>query len=1562
MRQRNCLQLSALLLAFTLAASGCGGFTQSAPETRRDATVTVALSSGSSKPGFRDVLSDGSLESAKLTGIALQITADGMTTINETIPLDTLKTTLLVPSGANRTFRATVSVAGQDFYGYATDVDIDPNSISTIDISLTLSGAIYTVSGTVSSLAGTGLTLQLNGSTTLPISSDGSFEFSTSYMATGQSYSVTVSQGPSSPNQTCTVSNGSGLIAASDVSDVVVNCVTTRYGTGGSVSGLTGTVVLQNNSTDNLTLTSDSAFTFATDLDDGSAYDVTVSSQPSGQTCTVGYGEGTLSGADITNVMVTCAAITYSVSGSVSGLTGTGLVLQNLGVDNLSLSADGAFTFSSAIADGSGYYVTVYSQPLGQTCSVSSGSGTVSGANVSGASVSCVDNRYSVGGTLSGLGGTVVLQNSSGDDLTLTSDGSFSFATTLADSASYSVTVSSQPSGQTCTVGYSAGAISRSDVTNVTVNCATNSYSVGGTLSGLTGTVVLQNLGGDDLALSTDGVFTFASSIAAGSRYNVTVKTQPSSRSCSVSDSVGTVGAANVTSVIVTCVNSAGAYTVGGTVLSLTGSGLVLQNSLGNDLSITSDGSFSFSAAIVDDSSYNVTVKTQPSGQGCSVSDGSGTISGANVTDVTVTCTPDRYRVGGTVSGLSGSGLVLQNSLGNDQPISGDGSFIFTTALGNGSGYSVTVKTQPSGQSCTVGSGTGTLSGADVTNVAVTCAVNIYTVGGSVSGLTGTVILQNNSGDDLTLSANGLFTFASAIADGSGYNVTVSSQPSGQSCGVSSGSGAISGANVTTVTITCASGVNSISGTLSGLTGSGLVLQNNGGDDIAVSFNGSFTFAGLIADGSNYDVTVKTQPTNQTCTVSNGSGTTSGANVTDVSITCEAGSFTVGGAVSGLSGTVILQNNSADDLTLNSDGTFTFPAALSDGSTYSVSVSSQPSGQTCTVGYSAGTVAGSDVTTVTVSCATNSYTVGGSVSGLTGTVVLQNLSGDDLAISSNGSFTFSSSVADSSSYNVTVKTQPSGQSCTVGYGSGTLSAANVTSVAVTCSANSYRVGGTVSGVTSSGLVLQNRLGDDLSILSSGSFTFATALADGSSYDVTVKSQPSGLTCSLSGGSGTLSGADVATVSVTCLSSSYSGSRFAKVYSSTGDNTAHSGTVTSDSGYIFAGHTDSTGAGSDDFLVVKLDSDGSVVWEKSYGDVRSNMVRDIVQTSDGGYLVAGSTFTGAKSYEVYLMKLDSTGGLTWSKQYGGDDSDWIYSVRQTSDSGYILAGNTDSFGGGTDTDMWVLKLDSSGNEQSHTRLGGSATDTAHSIRQTNDGGYVLTGITASYGAGTADLMVVKMDSSLAVTWAKSYGGTGNQKGQSIQQTADDGYIVAGYSDSFGSSGAMVWVLKLDSSGNVTWERALGGSSSEQAQFVRQTSDSGYIVVAYTSSFGAGSNDFWVIRLDSFGNTVWDKTFGGSGSDWPNSVHETSDGGFLISGETDSFGVSGSNMATWLLKIGDDGSLGCGYGVDTSHVELSTNATVSGQTVGTGSVTNSYASSTPTITDGTTSFTATSQCTL
>lgn len=331
------------------------------------------------------------------------------------------------------------------------------------------------------------------------------------------------------------------------------------------------------------------------------------------------------------------------------------------------------------------------------------------------------------------------------------------------------------------------------------------------------------------------------------------------------------------------------------------------------------------------------------------------------------------------------------------------------------------------------------------------------------------------------------------------------------------------------------SGYSSLGGMVTGLSGD-LVLQSNSGETITISKNGSFEFTQPIASGSTYSVTVLRNPPGQTCSVANARRVIRGVSSMTLFITCSASSatYTVGGSVSGLSGTVVLQNNLGDDLTLTNNGEFTFATVLANQAPYSVTVKTQPAGQVCSVSSGSGTVSSAAVTNVNVSCSTSTYTVGGSVSGLSGTVVLQNNSGDDLTITTDGPFTFATEVAHSAGYSVTVLTQPSGQVCTVTHGSGTISA-SVSDVSVSCVIPTYTVGGTVSGLSTGSLVLQNNGGDNLTLTSNGAFTFATGLTNSTAYSVTVLTQPTGLRCTLSNASGTISSANVTSVSVSCVS-------------------------------------------------------------------------------------------------------------------------------------------------------------------------------------------------------------------------------------------------------------------------------------------------------------------------------------------------------------------------------------------------------------------------------------------
>jgi large repetitive protein len=765
------------------------------------------------------------------------------------------------------------------------------------------------------------------------------------------------------------------------------------------------------------------------------------------------------------------------------------------------------------------------------------------------------DTGFTLGGTATGLSGSgLVLQNNGGSNLALVANGPFTFTGSLANGTAYSVTVLTQPSNptQTCTVANGSGTIAAANITTVAVTCATGTFAVRGTVTGLTGSgLLLRNNGGDDVTIGFDGEFGFATPIAAGSPYNVTVATQPGNPTqiCTVTNGSGTMGQADVTNVNVTCATSA--FAVSGNVTSLVGSGLVLQNNGADDLTIPQNGPFTFATQIASGAPYNVTVRTQPAGpqQTCTVANASGTVGSAPVTDVAVSCATNLFTIGGTVSGLAGRGLVLQVNGGDDRAVNVDGVFTFPTAVPDGTRYSVSVKTSPSNpsQTCAVANGSGTVAAAAVTNIRVTCTTNAFSIGGTVGGLDGTgLVLQNNGGDDLPIASNGSFTFSRELVSGATYNVTVRTQPvnKSQTCTVQNGNATVGGGDVRNVTVTCATNTYAIAGNVSGLLGSGLVLRNNG-DEVGVESSGAFRFARKVASGGNYNVTIGQQPSNptQACTVANGSGTVTAADITNVSVTCTTSEFSIGGSVQGLQGSgLVLRNNGTDDLSIGSDGGFTFATPLPSGTTYSVTVAANPLNpvQACSVTNGSGTVGGGNVTNVQVNCVRIGFSVGGAVSGLAGSgLVLQNNGHDNLPIAANGAFTLPATVNTGSPYNITVASQPSSptQQCTVSNGSGTMGSGDITNVAVDCTILNFTIGGTVSGLFGVGLILQNNGADNVPIGNSGPFTFPISIPSGSTYNVTILSQPffpSPQTCTVtSGGSGTVTDHNVVDVTVTC---------------------------------------------------------------------------------------------------------------------------------------------------------------------------------------------------------------------------------------------------------------------------------------------------------------------------------------------------------------------------------------------------------------------------------------------
>ncbi|MGR3310715.1 MAG: hypothetical protein ACUZ77_08055 [Candidatus Brocadiales bacterium] len=224
-------------------------------------------------------------------------------------------------------------------------------------------------------------------------------------------------------------------------------------------------------------------------------------------------------------------------------------------------------------------------------------------------------------------------------------------------------------------------------------------------------------------------------------------------------------------------------------------------------------------------------------------------------------------------------------------------------------------------------------------------------------------------------------------------------------------------------------------------------------------------------------------------------------------------------------------------------------------------------------------------------------------------------------------------------------------------------------------------------------------------------------------------------------------------------------------------------------------------------------------------------------------------------------------------------------------------------------------------------GGSGDDVSFSSMQTTDGGYIVSGETNSFGAGDDDFWVLKLDSNGNVQWQKTYGGSNKDEPFSIQQTSDGGYVVAGGTHSYGAGGEDSWVLKLDSSGNIQWQKTYGGGVDDDADSSRQTSDGGYILTGGTNSFGTGNEDIWVLKLDSSGNVQWQKTYGGNFLDYADgSIQQTSDGGYVVAGETASFGTGGEDL--WVLKLKPDGSIdsSCDFIQDTSVSGIDSNATV------------------------------------
>ena len=357
-------------------------------------------------------------------------------------------------------------------------------------------------------------------------------------------------------------------------------------------------------------------------------------------------------------------------------------------------------------------------------------------------------------------------------------------------------------------------------------------------------------------------------------------------------------------------------------------------------------------------------------------------------------------------------------------------------------------------------------------------------------------------------------------------------------------------------------------------------------------------------------------------------------------------------------------------------------------------------------------------------------------------------------------------------------------------------------------------------------------------------------------------------------------------------------------------------------------------------VSKINAQPDIEWQKCFGGSNYDGAKSIQQTSDGGYIVAGHIYLYDDTTSIYgstdywILKLNSVGDTIWTKNYGGSNFEYPQSIQQTLDGGYIVAGYTNSIDGDVSNnhglkDYWILKLDTDGDTIWTKCLGGSSFDYANAIHCTTDGGYIVAGQSrsndgdVSVNYGQEDYWIVKLNTEGAIMWSKCYGGSGHDIAKAVIETTDSMFIVVGITTSddhfvhgHNGSGYDYWILKLNSVGDTIWTKCYGNSKNDWASSITQSPDGGFVIAGTTEIDTTNIYnilDFWILKLNSEGDSLWTRYYGGSGWDLASSINQTSDGGYIVAGRTNSSDgdVWGGNIINdsiydyWTVKLNSDG---------------------------------------------------------
>ncbi len=373
------------------------------------------------------------------------------------------------------------------------------------------------------------------------------------------------------------------------------------------------------------------------------------------------------------------------------------------------------------------------------------------------------------------------------------------------------------------------------------------------------------------------------------------------------------------------------------------------------------------------------------------------------------------------------------------------------------------------------------------------------------------------------------------------------------------------------------------------------------------------------------------------------------------------------------------------------------------------------------------------------------------------------------------------------------------------------------------------------------------------------------------------------------------------------------STWAKTYGGPSSDYAYAVQQTREGGFVVVGSTTVYGH-KNDFWILNLDSVGNVKWQKAYHRISTDVAKSIRQTTDGGYIVAGYTsLRGADTVDLWVLKLSADGDILWQKTYGTAAKEEPSYILQTKDGGYIITACVNCE---TRSKIWILKLDSRGNMEWQKTSDSPYFAFPCCILQTTGGGYILggkfiqkvEGIWNIYGVENA--MLLKVDAKGQVVWIRAYGGLSPTSANAIHQTPDGGYIVAGATSLSQETGNDLWILKLNSHGHMKWQKIYSDEGVSYPYSIDLTADGGYIVAGETNSLGGRYADAWVLKLDSSGNIQWQKAYGGSGQDVARSVQHTKDGGYIVVGSTTTFGAGGNCDGypcsdLWILKLDTNG---------------------------------------------------------